>query len=77
MTRDQFLELLKQVKMDETHTFQIPLRLGPNDAIAADLIEIAISKLDENATNADLLEVSSTMFYWVLTIVSLSNRDNK
>ena len=75
MTPEEILKELKGITEDRYEVWQFPLRLGKDDAIAAELIEIALQRLGEDAKGYELLGVSSTMFWWCMTHLSLGEPD--
>lgn len=71
MTPLEVLQELKKIKEPRYEKWSFPIRVGPNDAIAAELIEIALQRLGDDAKSYELLDVASSMFWWVMTNLSL------
>lgn len=71
MSIDEALDILKNIKEKKYSEWTFPLKLGPHDAIAADLIELARERLGDNATAGDLLDVVSSAMWWTMAFLSL------
>lgn len=71
MTPKESLQELRKIDSVRMEQWTFPLRLGPGDALAAELIEIAIDRLGEDAKGYELLNVAASVFWWSQVILSL------
>ena len=67
MTPEEVLKSLKEIKTETVQLWTIPLKVGPEDAFAAELIEIALEKLGTQAKSWELLGVSSCLSWQATT----------
>ena len=62
MTPDEALQELKKIKAGCIQEWVLPLKLNREDALAAELIEIAIDRLGNDSKHWQLLAVASSFF---------------
>lgn len=75
MTPNEVINMLKDNRQTRTETWSLPIRLGEGDAIAAELIEIAMNRLGDEARMSQLLDVAASLSWWVQVLASLSDSD--
>ncbi len=73
MKPSEALVELKKIDGSCIQVWEIPLRLHREDAIAAELIEIAMERLGDEARAHQLLDVAASFFWWTQTLLSLEN----